>query len=456
MAGSNNISFQNQKSTSAYLATAQNLSSSYFVSGSSPLGFPVSGGVGGAIINIFNYSIDTPSTYFLTGSLTAPPAYTASETGQYKVNASMDMTITMAPGNHATWSLEMYKNGTLEASSSQQVYFGNITGSCTSWLLTTSNMSDPIVYTVNYTSCADGTPASTRLTSGLVGGVSVCSRTEPYIFDSNTGNPAFPGAINKSTFTPCDNYVISGSTTQNISFNIDRGNSNSNYVSLESSPADKLTFQLKLRGISNSNYTASLNTGNLSVGSLALSTGYSSINCPFISGSTSDSITFTTTLSSFYNRGYIFTPNPASGSRSSLYGDYGDVDYTFDPKENDMVILYLSDNSILEYTISRVSVDPSTNKLSLYLNADLSTTARNNLNSGTYKRFLLLSRQKDETNVILNFIKRDGKSSNGFLIPENISQTVLNNIDTITKEVKQKILGDQPIINDIQGGTFGP
>ena len=136
--------------------------------------------------------------------------------------------------------------------------------------------------------------------------------------------------------------------------------------------------------------------------------------------------------------------------------NYGDVDYTFDPKENDIVILHLSDNSIVEYTISKVSVNPTTGKLSLSFNGELSSTAISNLTNGTYRKFLLLSRQKDETNVILNFIKREGKSSNGFLIPENISQTVLNNIDVITKEVKQKILGDQPIINDIQGGSFGP
>jgi hypothetical protein len=289
-----------------------------------------------------------------------------------------------------------------------------------------------------------------------VGGINVCSRTKPYVFDSNTGNPALPGAIAESTFTPCDIYTIPGSTTQNLNFNIDRGTNNSNYVSL-TAPSDKLTFQLKLRGISNNNYTASLSTGSLSIGSLALNTGYSSINCPFISTATTSSITFTQALSSFYNGGYIFSPNPASGSKSSLYdgtNGYGDVDYTFDPKENDMVILYLSDNSILEYTISRVSVNSSTNQLSLYFNNDLSTTAITNLINNTYKRFLLLSRQKDETNVILNFIKREGKSSNGFLIPKNISQAVLNNIDVITREVKQKILGDQPIINDIQGGTF--
>jgi hypothetical protein len=91
-----------------------------------------------------------------------------------------------------------------------------------------------------------------------------------------------------------------------------------------------------------------------------------------VDNATTSSITFTQELSSFYNGGYIFSPNPTSGSRSSLYeGIYGDVDYTFDPKENDMVILYLSDNSILEYTINGVSVNPSTNKLSLHFNATL-------------------------------------------------------------------------------------
>ena len=452
--GVNNISFQNQGNISAYLATAQNLSSSYYVSGSSPLGFPVSGGVGGAIVNIFNYPENTPATYFKPGALNSPPTYSAQETGQYKVNASMGMTITMAPGNHATWSLEMYKNGTLEASSSQQVYFGNITGTCTGYFISLTDMNDMNTYTVNYTSCADGTPQTAFLTRNFT--PNICSRTTPYIVNNSTNQPAFPSSYNLNPTINCDTYIIPGNTTQNINFNIDRGNSNSNYVSLSSTPSpDKLTFQLKLRGISDTvNYTAFLDNGSLSIGSLALSTGYSVINCPFISLATTSSITFTSDVSSFYNRGYIFTPNPASGSQSSLYGNYGDVDYTFDPKENDMIVLYLSDNSILEYTINRVSVSSSTNQLSLYLNGDLSTTAITNLNNGTYKRFLLLSRQKDETNVILNFTKRDGKSSNGFLIPKNISQTVLNNIDVITKEVKQKILGDQPIINDIQGGTF--
>jgi hypothetical protein len=421
----------------------------------------MSGGIGGtnAIINIYNYPINTPSTptqYYFPGTLNSPPTYSAVETGQYRVNASMGMTITMASNNHATWSLEMYKDGNLIASSTQQVFFGEQVENCTGYTIRTSDPNDPEIYTINYTSCATGAPLTARLTNTSI--VDICSRTSPITIKESNGDPADPGALTFSPppFVGCSTYTIPGSTTQNINFNIDKGTNNTDYVSLTT--GNKLTFQLKLRGITDPiNYTAFLNTGNLSIGSLALSTGYSAINCPFISTATTSSITFTQALSSFYNGGYIFSPNPASGSKSSLYdgtNGYGDVDYTFDPKENDMVILYLSDNSILEYTISRVSVNSSTNQLSLYFNNDLSTTAITNLINNTYKRFLLLSRQKDETNVILNFIKREGKSSNGFLIPKNISQAVLNNIDVITREVKQKILGDQPIINDIQGGTF--
>jgi hypothetical protein len=457
--GSNKISFQNQVNQSAYLATAQNLSSSYFISGSTTLGYPVKigGGIGGtnAIINIFNNPINTPSTptqYYFPGTLNSPPTYSALETGQYKVDASMVMNITMEEGTYATWSLEMYKNGLLAASSTQQSYFGNLIDNCIGYDITNNTPSTNFV--VSYPLCADGTIQNISLRPGTT--IPICSRSFPTIRKSS-GDPASPSEVTVLNVNPtCEAYTVSVGTTQNINFNIDRGTNNSNYIDLTS--GDKLTFQLKLLGISNNNYTASLNFGNLSIGSLALSTGYSEISCPFVtSGSTSNSLTFTSNVSSFYNRNYLFVPNPLTGSQNSLYSTYKDVDYTFNPKENDMVILYLSDNSILEYIINKVSVNSTTGQLSLFFSEELSSTAISNLANGTYKRFLLLSRQKDETSVILNFIKREGKSSNGFLIPENISQTVLNNIDVITKEVKQKILGDQPIINDLNGGTsFGP
>ena len=58
-----------------------------------------------------------------------------------------------------------------------------------------------------------------------------------------------------------------------------------------------------------------------------------------------------------------------------------------------------------------------------------------------------LKKVEDETNVHLSFTKRDGKTSYGFLIPEDINQDVLNNIDTITKETKQKLLNESTTNN---------
>jgi hypothetical protein len=50
---------------------------------------------------------------------------------------------------------------------------------------------------------------------------------------------------------------------------------------------------------------------------------------------------------------------------------------------------------------------------------------------------------EDETSTYLTFRKREGSTSYGLLIPQNLAPDILDNIDTITKEVKQKLLADQ-------------
>ncbi len=72
---------------------------------------------------------------------------------------------------------------------------------------------------------------------------------------------------------------------------------------------------------------------------------------------------------------------------------------------------------------------------------------------------LFLTRVEDETNIILEFKKKNGKTSYGFVIPENIDPSVLKNIDIIAKEVQSKLLSNQPIvqvnsIDTINGGDF--
>ena len=449
------ISFQNISNPSAHYVAAQNLSSSYFISGSTTLGYPVKmgGGIGStnAIINIFNYESDDTENIFNTGSLTFPPSYSVVETGQYKVSASINMDITMASGNSVTYSLEMYSGSTLIQSNTQQTFFGDLVQYCNEYTIT-NNSSDDWIY-INYLDCVSGEPIRVGIKAS--GGGTPISRV---VCSRDTPVAEWYAGIDYNltiTATSCSYYTVPGTLDQTLTFNIDRGYGNTNYVTATN--GNTLKFQLKLNGVTTPNYTASLrSTDSLKIGSLSISTGYSSTSCPYIDSYGSSSITFDQELSSFYNKGYLFLPNPLNGTVNSLYGTYGDVDYQFTPKVNDVVLLYLSDNSILEYTVLSVNTSTSTGKLTLNLDSPLSNIAKSNLGTSAFKRFLLLSRIDDETNVILNFIKRDGKTSYGFLIPETISSTVLANIDTITKEVKQKLLNDQPIINDISGGSFGP
>ena len=233
--------------------------------------------------------------------------------------------------------------------------------------------------------------------------------------------------------------------TQTKTFNINKSN-----VSLDN--GDKLIFKLVLKGSTTANFTASLTQGSLNIFSLASSTGYAFTDCPYFdSASISASMTTTSSnnvitldagVTSFYNNNYQFIPNPLTGSLNSLYSKYGDVDYPFSIKTYDIALTYLSDGTYIESRIISTSISPS-NLLQLHLDAPISNFYANNLMSSSFQSFLILTRIDDETNANAVFRKRDGKTSYGFVIPENIAPDVLDNIDTITRQVKQKLLADQ-------------
>jgi hypothetical protein len=233
---------------------------------------------------------------------------------------------------------------------------------------------------------------------------------------------------------------------------------NINIPSTSLNVGEKLIFKFQMEGNSTGSFTASLGTGTLKVSSLAASLGYASTPYSYFSsasiatGSNSSEIIFSPGVSGFHGGDYLFVPNPLSGSISTLYDEYGDVDYNFVINPFDIILIYLSDNTFVEARV--LNVYSQTGLLHVGLDIELSATLKSELANQTYTRFLVLSRRQDETNVILSFTKRDGKTSYGFLIPENISPAVLANIDTITKEVKQKLLNDQPAIDNINGGSF--
>jgi hypothetical protein len=232
-------------------------------------------------------------------------------------------------------------------------------------------------------------------------------------------------------------------------------------VNIPSTPlnvGEKLIFKFQMEGNTTSSFTASLGAGSLKVSSLAASLGYASTPYSYFSsasiatGSNSNEIVFSPGVSGFHGGNYIFVPNPLSGSVSSLYDEYGDVDYNFVINPSDIILIYLSDNTFVEARV--LGINTQSGLLHVRLDIELSATLKSEICNQTYTRFLILSRRQDETNVILSFTKREGKTSYGFLIPDNISPTVLANIDTITREVKQKLLNDQPAIDNINGGSF--
>jgi len=168
---------------------------------------------------------------------------------------------------------------------------------------------------------------------------------------------------------------------------------------------------------------------------------------------TTDELTFSTALANFYSPNYQFLPTYVSGSRtysSSLYNTYGDVDYAFQLNPMDIFVAYDLSGSYFESRVVRVYRDTDCGGfLRVKLTDDIPSILKFQLAPGdsgvtskNYK-FLFLKRIDDETNAYLTFQKRPGQTSYGFLIPENLAPDILANIDTITKEVKQKLLADQ-------------
>jgi hypothetical protein len=179
----------------------------------------------------------------------------------------------------------------------------------------------------------------------------------------------------------------------------------------------------------------------------------SSLN-QFISGSSNNNtIILSSELSYFQN--YQFVPSGSNIVENKLYNSFGlkngDVNYVFSPKPGDVAILYYGGNgNFVESNISSV------NKVGGKLNITLTTTLPSALripvySSTTLDKFLILSKINDENNMMLSFIKPDGETSLGLIIPNDIHPDVLNNIDIITKEVKQKLI-DLGSLNS--GGAF--
>jgi hypothetical protein len=277
-------------------------------------------------------------------------------------------------------------------------------------------------------------------------------------FSANFGIAVnFPSASNSVTYKFDLFYNPTGTTTSSsIGFQAQTFTSSGSVLSstlifnVTSSfrdylPGDQITFQLRQHSVTGSLTSSFLNTGDGTIfNGLRNTLQTSNINPfatsssgPFISGSNGlDTFFLNQSLSSFID--YVYLPATSS---VSLHKAYGNINNSFAPKVGDVMLVYYNNNAqYQEFNINRIT--PGTN-LGITVTPNLVT----NLALGTYgsniiSKVLLLSKQPDETNINLIFDKEDGQTSYGFVIPNNLSPDVLNNIDTITRQVKTKLISN--------------
>lgn len=206
------------------------------------------------------------------------------------------------------------------------------------------------------------------------------------------------------------------------------------------------------------NYTASVSVGALSIdiqstalGNYPYATTSSIQPATFISGTIgNNTLVFNRSLSTFYQN-YQQVPFFISGSvgneipiSSSLYNKYGDVLYPFNPEFGDKIVLTATNGQsqiLTVYQVQPTYTNGVVSQVAVVVVPKLDYIFRTDV--ANISTFLLVKRVKDEQNIILQFQKPNGPTSYGFLIPENINQDVLTNINTLQASVQSQLLSTQ-------------
>jgi hypothetical protein len=198
-------------------------------------------------------------------------------------------------------------------------------------------------------------------------------------------------------------------------------------------------------------------TGSLSVGSLTIEIQPTLIGgYPYATSSAEygnfvfsiqppNIIIINTSLSSF-DESYMQIPYFLSGSSdsqvaisSSLYDLYGDINYAFAPRFADKIVIRSYDGRTQVLDILSTATNNSQLELSVIPN--LSEYFQNNPNQ--ISELLIIKKVKDEQNIIMSFKKSPGDTSYGFVIPENISLDIVDNISSIQSNVQNQLLSTQ-------------
>ena len=487
----NKVYFQFNGAQSAIDFSAEN-QSNYAISGTvsprysaSLFGTPTSGKSKGYIYNIFDTEIQDFGGYYTPGdaATTTFPSFTAPFAGtrQFNVNLSIAVAFTES-AQEVTYSFAVKNNGTTTIGSVTDSFKSTSTPAYDDpgYVKTLSNVYVDLSYTptlIQGPTVFHG-PFNVYNSAGNYVGVTSNDSwisASSYIYNNSFTNGQF--AVDE---TPAGPYYDSNNLLNGISA-FQQGNYSTPLQNLQAAqaispvedltstitlnlttdptsydPGDVVTFELtQVMTASNANFTASISEASI------LSVAQSSIqgNYPYVTASdgayiksfaNSGSygiITLTGSFGPFYG-GYQQVPYFVSGGvtySSSLYNKYGDVNTLFAPQPFDKVILIDANGVVQNLEVYSSSLSGSQNCVEI-------VTVPNVLTSWVTKpklveTFLLLRRYQDEQNVILSFNKPPGATSYGFIIPETISPTVINNINTLQASVQAQLLSTQASTN---------
>jgi len=424
----------------------------------------------GSVYKIFD--IASPSTYFSPGNATNFPSYSAPQAGQreFTVNLGVNFEFTDPSVSPTSGSYDFgaYLNGSQLIGNVQSI---NFTSSYTPATTGTGSINSPGTanvdsgfnynYQTNYGTFTgpfllNGNPTVLGDSGSVLvvdiytwrqGGVNI---TAPLV-TSNTGATVTGVYPEDTSATPTRIQQISSATTIPAS----SISTATKTISYTTSPVtvgvnEPVVFKFTQGGMSSANYTASLTSNSsLTVGTIAIGAGgypYATTQSGYFISSFANldgnysSITLSSNLAQY--GGYQFVPYFISASvtySSSLYTRYGDVNTNFLPQNGDKVILI--DNSGISQDLDVYSFSGDT----IIVAGDILSNWV--INPSLVKTFLLLKKYNDEQNVILTFNKPPGATSYGFIIPETISPTVVNNINTLQANVQAQLLSTQASAN---------
>jgi hypothetical protein len=459
----------------AYYAESNIISSSYFILGGAINGYPINSSF---VTKLFN-NIIQGSQYMQPGRTgTNYPSYSIQESGQHYISVNFDVEVNMPSYGSSSFTL-LVSHSAVGIGSQTQVYSfqPSAVTAYSSLYFKGAPAASPLIGTPVRSVkpiVIGGTTYPTgytfyRYTSGMYQtfdnfGCSLSNPINDFVYSPVANSIAYSDAdIFNSCGQPANDkfcqtisatlYKISnfsdpvGATTKN--FNITLPNQSL-------TDGNDVIVKFKQDYQSNNNITASftnISNNRFKVYSLATLAGnypftireyFSELMVnfdPYFNAPPTDEIILSEDLSNFYSPNYTYLP-----TFSSLYNTYGDVDYPFQLNTFSIFSAYDKSGSYFESRIVDIRYDVDNNVYRFKLASSIPYSLRDQLttlstNSGV--KFLFLKRVEDETNAYLTFQKRPGSTSYGFVIPENLAKDILDNIDTITKEVKQKLLADQ-------------